>query len=169
MVGRRADGWWWVRVSLVRRVAWWWIAWCLHRVGRRRRSMAVVRRGREMPTHVRRSVVRNGSIRRMRWVRHRVAVTGMSWMLIIRTVVRVRWRCVHRTRRCPRAWVRVAIARTCVHLRLVMSVSVARRAHGPASDSRNGTLFLNGRFRVHALFWADVAKLRVVGRLHKML
>ena len=125
--------------------------------------------GREMSSHVRRSVVRNGSMRRMRWVRHRVAVTGMSWMLIVRTVVRVRRRCVHRTRRCPRALVRVAIARTCVHLRLVVSVSVARRAHGRASDSRNGTLFLNGRFRVHALFWADVAKLRVVGRLHKML
>jgi hypothetical protein len=49
------------------------------------------------------------------------------------------------------------------------SVSVARRAHGATSDGRNGALLLNSRFRVHALFRADVAKLRVVGRLHKML
>jgi len=78
---------------------------------------------------------------------------------------------VHWTRRRPRAWVRwIAVARSPVHGRLVVSsVRVARRAHGPASHSRNGALLLNGRLWVHALFWADVAKLRVVGRLHEML
>ena len=135
--------------------------------------MAVVRWRRKMTTHVGRSVVGNGSVRRVRWVAHRVSVTGMSWMLVVRAIVsRVRRRCVHRTRR-PRAWVRrrVAIARASVHgRRLVMrSVSVARRAHGATSDGRNGALLLNSRFRVHALFRADVAKLRVVGRLHEML
>lgn len=49
------------------------------------------------------------------------------------------------------------------------SVCVARRAHGPTSHGRNSALFLNSRFRVHSLFRADVAKLRVVGGLHEML
>ena len=48
-------------------------------------------------------------------------------------------------------------------------VRVARRAHGATSDGGNGALLLNSRFWVHALFGADVAKLRVVGRLHEML
>jgi hypothetical protein len=135
--------------------------------------MTVVRRMREMTAHVWRSVVvRDGSVRRVRGVAHRVAITGMRWVLVVRTVVRVRRRCVHRTGRCPRAWVRrVAIARTSVHgwWLVVSSVRVARRSHGSTSDSRNSALLLNSRFWVHALFWADVAKLRVVGRLHKML
>jgi hypothetical protein len=78
---------------------------------------------------------------------------------------------VHRTRRCPRAWVRwVAISRTAIHRRLVVNgVSVARRAHGPTSDGRNSALLVNSRFRIHAFFRTDVAKLRVVGWLHEML
>ena len=135
--------------------------------------MTVVRRRwREMATHVWRPFVRIGTVRRVRWVAHRVAVTGMSWVLVVGTIVRVRRRRVHWTGRRPRAWMRwVAIARTSVHRRrLVMrSVRVARRAHGATSDSRNGTLLLNSRFRIHALFRTDVAKLRVVGRLHEML
>jgi hypothetical protein len=169
MVGCSADRRRWVSIALVRRVAWW-VARCLHGGGWRW-SMIVVRRRREMTAHVWRSVIRNGSVRRVRRVAHRMAVTGMSWVLVVRTVVRVRRRCVHRTRRCPRAWVRrVAIARTSVHGRLVVSsVRVTRRTHGSTSDGRDSALLLNSRFRVHALFWADVAKLRVVGRLHKML
>ena len=49
------------------------------------------------------------------------------------------------------------------------SVSVARGSHRSTSDSRDGTLLVDGRFWVHALLRADVAKLRVVGRLHEML
>jgi len=170
MVGCSGNRRRWVGVALVSRIAWW-VARCLHS-GRRRWSVAVVRRRREMATHVWRSVVSNTAVRWMRRVAHRVvAVTRMSRVLIVGPIVRVRRRCVHRTRRRPRAWVRwVAIARTCVHGRLVVgSVCVARRAHGPTSHGRNSALFLNSRFRVHSLFRADVAKLRVVGRLHKML
>lgn len=78
---------------------------------------------------------------------------------------------MHRTRRRPSAWVRwVAVAWTSVNGRLVVSsVRVARRAHGSSSYSRDSALFLDSRFRVHAFFWADVAKLRIVGRLHEML
>jgi hypothetical protein len=85
--------------------------------------------------------------------------------------MRVRRRGVHRTRRCPRAWVRwVAISGTAIHRRLVVDgVGVARRAHGPTSDGRNSALLVNSRFRVHSLFWADVAKLRIVCWLHEML
>lgn len=65
---------------------------------------------------------------------------------------------------------RVAITRSAIHRRLVVSsVSVARRAHGSTSDGRNGALLVDSRFRVHALFGTDVAKLWVVGRLHQML
>ena len=49
------------------------------------------------------------------------------------------------------------------------SVSVARRSHWSTGDSWDGTLFVDGRFRVHSLLRADVAKLWVVGRLHEML
>lgn len=65
---------------------------------------------------------------------------------------------------------RVAITRSAIHRRLVVSsMSVTRRAHGSASDGRNGALLVNSRFRVHALLRTDVAKLWVVGRLHEML
>jgi hypothetical protein len=65
-------------------------------------------------------------------------------MLVIRTIMRVRWRCVHRARRCPGTWVRwVAVTRSAVHLRLVGSVGVAGRAHGSTSDGRNGALLVD--------------------------
>jgi hypothetical protein len=64
----------------------------------------------------------------------------------------------------------VTITGTAVHRRLVVDcVGVARGAHRPTSDGRNSTLLVDSRFRVHALFWADVAKLRVIGWLHEML
>lgn len=63
----------------------------------------------------------------------------------------------------------VAVTRSAIHLRLVGSVSVAGRAHGSTSDGRNGALLVDSRFRVHALFRANVAKLWVIGRLHEML
>lgn len=71
-------------------------------------------------------------------------VGWVSRVLVIRTIVRVSRRCVHRAGRCPGARVRlVAIARSAIHWRLVGSVSVARRPHGSASDGRNGTLLVN--------------------------
>lgn len=134
--------------------------------------MAVVRRRREVACHMRwRSVVTSWSVRRVGWVAHWVSVARVSRVLVVGAVMRVRRRCVHRTRRRPRARVRwVAIARTSIHGRLlVRGVSVARRAHRSASDGRNGALLVNSRFRVHALLRADMAKLRVVRRLHEVL
>lgn len=52
---------------------------------------------------------------------------------------------------------------------MVNSVSVARRPHWSTCDGWDGALLVDGRFRVHTLLGADVAKLWVVGRLHEML
>jgi len=101
-----------------------------------------------------------------------VPVAWVSRVLVVRTIVGVRRRRVHRTRRCPRAWVRwIAVARSGIHGRrlVVSSVSVARRAHWSTCDGWDGTLFVDGRFRVHSLLGANVAKLWIVGRLHEVL
>ena len=131
----------------------------------------VMRRRRKVTCHVRWrwSVIATRSVSGM-GIAHWVAVAWVSRMLVVRTVVRVRWWGVHRAGRCPGAWVRgVAVARSAIHRRLVNSVSVARRSHWSTSDGRNGALLVNSRFRVHALLRTDVAKLRVVGGLHEVL
>lgn len=116
------------------------------------------------------SVVGRGSIGRVVRVSHWGRVAWVSGVLVVWSVVRVRRRGVHWTRRSPCARVRgISVARTSVHGRLVSSVGVIGRAHGSAGHGRDCALFVNSRFGVHALLRTDVTKLRVVGRLHQML